>query len=607
MSRQGIRCRVARRAVLLQADDRLSLEREFDLEAHLEQCAACSSLKRNTDQVGDLLASLPSPALQGLNVEASVVAIRSALTPKTSGVDSPRPSKLKPTFALVAAAAAGIIAVFMSQSVPSQNEQTPAIASRSVGHSAPLEAIAPKTEPAQEAETIDADRMQATRLSLRNLLIESYGSPAGEIDRAAAIAFADRFEAASLDLRLSDWPVRRIVEGLLESDELETSRAAARYLGVRGDRNSHNRLLRALDKEPLARTVTLAFRDAEERGAQGLGQALALPAQRELALHSLLQLEPSLAATTIGAAIRDERSNTDTTHSSSDDLLNSLADLGVPGFETLFDLCTAELLTAQQVIELAQETPAAADWSLGALSHTPRRNFLDLRLQLAASLAREDALEPIATMLGQREQQSVAMRWLPLVPGSETVSILIEVGSHPHVSGEELLAMYRAALEADSLRFSIVAEDLLESGETASVVAFAELLVSTESPLALDAIIAMCRSQEISSDLRQELVLTIGALGDISHASALDHILTTLGPDDSHLAACCMVSLHQLKAKDELQFALADLDLRASQNIQHHLLRHDGGTRTRPAIYKIARELKPYLSERENPNWRSNL
>jgi len=634
-------CRRARRALEARSDERLGLERGFELEAHLEGCPACRGYAASLERLDEALAGLSDPPLQRLDVEASVRAVRARLEAEAiTAAAGPRATGRRP-LRLAGALAAAALVVLLGYLATREDEGGPEEGlvqeTRTEPEARPTpgprEELAP-TEP-REAEVavegrdddqpsddqpsddqhrddgttgddsmeegpIDEDRLRSTRDEVARLLLEAAGGLADDSPPERVEAFAQLFDLNSLSLRRAQWPVRRLVERLLEAPDPRVGRAAARYLGLRGDRLSRSRLEQALERPELARAATLALRDAGPGGVDGLGRALHLADERDLALASLGQTGGPEAARVLAAAAADtdlalERGA----------LLATLAGLGPAAVEPLLELGDAGHLATAELLERVGSIEGAGDRLLAGLEQRERRGRRELRLRCAAELAPLRTARWLEDRVHERELRTLVRRLLPRVPGVPAVASLLRLAEDTRLSSEDLVAMTDSALEHDAGRFAEHARVLLQGGDQAGTTRLAELLVAVDSPLRLAGLRALLPARHLPAPLDRDLVALIGAGGDAADVEPLLERFAELGEDERHLAASCLVALQSLGGQEAVERALDGVRGRTHSNILGLLRRRPAGSGTPPSLYKLARELKPFLSERAQDSWRS--
>ena len=463
----------------------------------------------------------------------------------------------------------------------------------------PLPGPASATVPA--AEPIDEQRLEATRAEVARLLLEAASEITDDSSPERLEAFAQLFDLNSLSLRREDWPVRRMVERLLEAPDATVARAAARYLGLRGDVVSRSRLELALARPEVARAATLAFRDAGADGIEGLGRALALPSERELALEALRGTSGPETAQVLAAAITDMGDDEQRTP-----LLETLTEHGADALAPLFTLGLEGALTLDELLAQLDRIEGADEWLLEGLDARERDAPRELRLRCVAVLAPGPAARWLEGQVHARDRalQNLARELVPHVPGPAAVASLVRLSDDTRLSSEDMRAMSLRALELDEGRFAHVAGEYVQAGDVARTTALAELLIAAESALVLPAVRVVAQSPELPETLACDLVTLIGEGGEAGDVESLLALFARLGAGDRQFAACCIVALHRLGGEAAVERALVDGRERSLMNILGLLRRRTAGSGTTPSLYKLARELKPYLSDRAQHAWR---
>jgi len=603
-------CRRAKRALEARSDDRLGLERGFELQEHLSLCEGCRSHARSLERLDEALDGLADPPLQRLDMEASVQSIRAELEARSAkaalSVHSGRPSRR-----LIAAVVAAILIALFSvlASRPRDAQGTPQLASK-IGPGEELargdaRLITP-TPPAPDPEPIDDERQRTVRAEIARLLAEASSGITDDSPAEQVEAFAQLFDLNSLPLRRADWPVLRTVERLLETPDLATACAAARYLGLRGDVISRSRLELALARPEVARAATLAFRDAGANGVVGLGVALEVESVRELAVEALNHTGGPEAARALATAIKATDPMLDRIGRAR--LLESLASLGTDALDPLFRLSLDGEFDLEQLIVHFAPIEGAGDWLLASMDRRERAWPRELRLRAAAVLAPKRAADFLEEHLHSRDRdlEELARELLPRIPGPVTVASLIHLSDDPRLASEDLQGMTRSALAFDELRFAEAGSKLLDNAHISGATVLAELLIAAESAMALPAVRVLHDSPELPITLTRDLVALIGAHGDTGDVDPLLTLFARLGVEDRLFAASCILALHQLGGDVAVERALSGARERTLMNTLGLLRRRTAGSGTNPSLYKLARELRPHLSTRTLNSWRSS-
>ena len=199
-------------------------------------------------------------------------------------------------------------------------------------------------------------------------------------------------------------------------------------------------------------------------------------------------------------------------------------------------------------------------------------------------------------------------RWLQLLPrvtGPATVNALLAAADDPRLDSEALVDLTREALERDSWRFVEVTagrRGVKPDGRRELVA----LLLEVEAPGAVTPLVTALEDTELPLELRIEIALHLGEHGTPEVAGALLGRFERCEASERRLAAACLIGLWRLEGEATLLAALDEAPRRTQRNLLSILRRRGRDERLTPSIYKLARELKPFLSERDSANRRSS-
>ncbi len=613
-------CRKFRNALELRSDDRLSLEGGFELDQHLADCEACRRHASSLESLDAALDALPEPPLHRLDMERSVRLIRGELEARReTALETGRSRRFRLKLAGAVAAAAAVLVALLSifSSRSQDSEQQPMVhvevpvESDSIDQQParpPGELVLQVTEGAStpdpsEADSLDPERRDAVRAETAQLLSTAFAGINKSSTRAELEASALDFEQATLHLRRADWPVLRLVDRLLEGTDTALACSAARYLGLRGDMISRSKLELALSRPELARATTLAFHDLGLKGIEGLGLALSVSTERETAIDALGRIAGPEAALALASGVTDTEDQGER-----ELLLDALVGLGADALPQLFTLGLDGEVEVGQLLVYMSRAEGAGDWLLAGLETYERSQSRELRLRCAAVAAPARTVHWLEQNIHSREHrlEEITHELLPRISGPAVVTSLLRLSEDSRLSSRDLQSMVVEALELDEQRFSEVATDLLEQADLTQATALAELMVSTGSALALPAARALHDSPALPSSLASDLVGMIADHGDTTDVEPLLALFERLGEEDRMFAASCLLALQQLAGEPAVERALAGAHERHLMNILSLLRRRTAGSRTNPSLYKIARELRPLLSDRAQHSWRTS-
>lgn len=601
-------CRKARRALRKRIDERLPIEVEFQLDAHLERCTACRAAEARALQLEEALARLPEPATERLDVEHSVQVIRARIERKGGGGRTEPAGRPWPLVRLAAAAAALILVGFLLFELSGEEDPGPTGPPENVAGGAPEEqpeGPAPREdELAAQDSAVDRERLEATREKVRALLTECSGELPEGATRDEAVAFAELFDGRTARLRRQEWPVRRIVERMLEKGDLAAARGAARYLGVRGDSRSRRQLVHSLERAEVAAASTRALGDAGAEGLEGLGAALARREVRALALEGIARVGGEEAAATLAEVLLEETAANEGLLTPSEDLLATLLELGEHAVEPLIELGERGWLSREELFRAMEGLAGIESYFDQQLAWRSRKVPTELVLAGAVRFAPDSALSWCIDELYDRRCGELATLFLPRIPGELTVDALIGLRSDARLGSAELEQMTTVALEVDGERFARQAGFLIDREQKDDATGLAELLLAANHPGTGETLTLLASPPLLDPAIRQAAVLAVGEWGAESDLPALLELFATLGTGDRYLASACLISIEALGGETACRSALAGVAARPTQNILSLLHRRKASEGKNPSIYKLARELKPILADRARDNRR---
>jgi len=260
-------CRRAKKWIEEQSEGRLGVEDALQLDAHVAECSACREHRAREQSLVDALERLPAPAIERLDLDASLRQIHARLDaePKRAPRTSLRAwQRVAAALFLIGVSAWGWSHLASRSAETDGRAGTQALAP-SVARTAPQPIEAPAVEQSTPGSLVvgvarptdlDPERLAHVREQVAEALLRSHAAHANGGDAA----FLDGLEAEIGALGLDDWPWRRIVASLVERDA-DHAAAALRYLGARGDATAVAAIAPALHDaatRPAATTALLA-------------------------------------------------------------------------------------------------------------------------------------------------------------------------------------------------------------------------------------------------------------------------------------------------------------------------------------------------------------
>ena len=619
-------CTQARRWIDRAVDGELSIDERFRLDAHVERCAACRADLAALEQLESALAGAPQPPVDSLDLERAVTAVRAgieAVGRTGDGDESPldfapaaeqsrrAPGALRPVAAVFALAATLLALTWLALRDPTVG---PAIES-GVETNAPRDDIAETTTPptkdtvgqvpptdlvgdtAGDEQAIEdvfvPERLEQVREEVAHQLAASWEGIPLFASRAEVLAGAERFENATRELT-RDWPLLRIVQGLVESEDEALAGSAIRYLGLRGDAIAGGTLRDALDRPALGAAAVVALGDLGFAGLAGLEEALARPELAGLAVDHLVTVGGREVAGILAAAVERERG------ANVRPLLSALAAVEPPPVATLLRLARDDHAPLPDVLAALRGAPGAGK-VLGELIAAGERRFEpELLLEVLAELRPAAALPWIEERAAERRTREPALACITAYRDADGLGVLVRLRANGRLRGELIVeAAADLITAAPEAAVDLARRQGEDEGRSASSALLSLLMeVEVESPESIgEALIALAFSRALSDDERLLAALAIGELGTEDCMPSLIEGMGALPAGKERLAAACLVSANALGGEDAVGAALVTVGALSTRNEERVLaLLAERQAKDQPAVtlYKVARELEPY-------------
>ena len=592
-------CRHARRDLRRRIDESLDIQRELELEAHLSECSRCRGFDRRAQTLEETLARLPEPPLAGLDVEHAVAVVRSRR--QADRGEQARKSKRTQWIRWAVPLAAGLVlwaGLDILSGGPDSTTEPGADAVASAALMAPPgeELVSAQEEltstsdgPALDpGQPIDHDRLAQVRAEVRAHLAQLGGSLPPDPTSQDLAALAEGFDLATVGLARGDWPVLRIVEGVLAEPEPLLARTAARYLGLRGSLSSVRHLRQALKRDDLARDAALALGDMGAAGLDGLAQAVDVPLARAVAIEGLVRVGSVPAAGYLSLAYERDADPV---------LLTALGAMGAEALPEVLALHVRGLLDEDLYLKTLGGIEGAGAWCVEQLE---ARGFDgEPAVVLGAS-----ALEPehtarwIEAHLHNRDYRELTRRFLPTLPGVAGVRSLIRLHSDSRLSSQDLAQATSAAQRLDGERFAVVALER-GPGTLKSREVLLELLLAAPEDAGLLALSVCAGDTELPQTERTTAALRLGESDLPDALPVLARVFSQCSSAERNLAAACLLGIDRLGGLQAVEPLLQGGPRRTYQNILALLQSSSGDEHSAPSIYKLARELRSFLSARD--------
>ncbi|MFT7484802.1 MAG: hypothetical protein ACI9F9_000646 [Candidatus Paceibacteria bacterium] len=601
-------CRHARSAILHRIDGSLKLEVGFALDQHLDTCESCQLQWERSQELEEALVQMQEPALASLDVEAAVTRIRQNAQAQPS-VNHWRRNRERVACAIAAGTLFSLATFWIKAPLQLDQEEvvlehSPATEQLQVDDPAQPEQIEPaelEVASVRPEDSLDDKLLKRARQEVRTaLLLEVSALQERTVDLAA---FASRFDESANGLRRLGWPVLRLVEHALADEDVQVASAAARYLGLRGDRSSLRHMEDALERVELAEQITLALGDAGKGGLAGLAVALARPEQRSLASELIVRMRSEQASHVLASAFATERAASSGTESGSD-LLASLVAMGDVSLPALMDLGQREVISVPDLCELLMELPGAGSMLANALnadqpSGRKSRERVQIRLRCAAIVVPDMAAQWMLAHVHERSWREFVLEQLPTLKSTALIDAIVQLDGDSRLSTQELDRLVRDSLRSNPRSFTQAIAYRVQGSSPEWQRSLAERLVAADTVAALAPALGLIHSFQLKDNLRSDLITLVGEYGSVDNLLQVQTVFENCTEDNRSLAAACLVTIERLGGPSAVSEALQGADSRSLSNLLHLLRRRQAWKRTAPSIYKLSRELRPFLRARD--------
>lgn len=571
-----IRCRVARARIESALDQELSLSARFELEEHVAACSACAAHQRRTQGLQEWLEGPGDPPPIAPDVEGAVSGVFARLERgEGEAWRPPRPSSRRPIavglLALGALAAAVLALVTMVRRfAPAEPLPGPAL---------------PNPVPLFARPEFEWDVLRV-ELEVRGALLASFGS-AG-VDEARA---NERFQAATREPARSGWPVRRFVEGLLESPEREVVLAAARYLGALGDASAAPFLERTLARADVVDAVLDVLGAMGDAAVPALERALGRPELASRVLLQLCRIGGARSAAVLERAARAAREGSDPSREA---LLDALTATGPSAVA-----CLLRLAADPQAPSASEAILARLPIVRGAGAELARRIEGerwpgDLAYRALLALRPTEALPWLEARCESHRERGAALAVLATYEGSAPLASALRLARSGRVPREEVLALLTGLFEREGERALDFTQELLARTDEAPTRAWLELLIESGHPAAARALVPLAFDARLADDDRQWAALAVGELGTQAEAQELLAALKERPDEERRLTAACLLSIHAQLGNAGVQRLFPEL---SEGSLRRVLAILDGRSGDAVLVHRVARALDGVQAE----------
>lgn len=598
-----ITCREARSRILPAIDGSLRIERVFELEEHVRGCGECRARYEEARALDAALTRLPEPPVDRIDLERAVAGVRAAIDSESAPIQRVAPRRrasrwIPIAVGGVAALAAAVLVAFLLRTRPSEvpgETRAPEVA---VEPPPPDPGIAAAPVP----EPLDPARLERARDEVRCLLAHAAELLPAPGDPSPAVELVRRFDDGARDLLRDGWPVSRLVEGNLADPDPLVARAAARYLGVRGDRLALRALETSLAHPPICVDAALALCDAGDAGLDGLAGALREPRASPIVVARLVQRRGESSARLLEGALRDAARSRDARGGSARllEAIDALARLGPVGVPAFLRMGSDATLTRAEVVDALARTEGSAEAVADLVRTRPRGIEDGLALSTIAALQPPRALPLLERRcLELRELRPQALETVALYGGRPGLEVLVRLAASGRIPRAEIETPILATLAGDRDAGRAVVLESTRAGRRGEIAVLHQILSDSPGSDGAPALVALGGSSLLPSSDRRWCVLLAGETGLAQDADAVAELFRSVRASEGEVRAACLIAIRSLAGPEglgRLEQVLESLPPRVAERVLALLAARDAGDRPASTVSRLARELENALA-----------
>jgi HEAT repeat protein len=590
-----IRCRLARRRIDEGLERELVLEARFELDEHLAACPDCAAHARRARGLQELLERPGDPPVSAAGVERATTAVLAALERGEGEPWRPRERRFSRgarVAALALACAAGSVVWLALRPGPEPVRAPAAPPTADAGGLPVAPSVAEDAPP--PAELSDEWTTASVEACVRAALLECFESNGVDETRAW-----QRFHEVTREPLRSGWPVRRFVEGLLESPDTAAALAAVRCLGSAAEPSAAPALERALARPELTANALEALGSLGEAAAPALERALSQPRLGTGALLQLCRMGGPRAAAALERAVRGAREPGPAGLPSREALLDALTSTGPAAVASLLRLADeAGVPTAGDAILARLPLVAGAG---AELARTLERERLpdDLARRALLALRPPEALPWLeARCLSQRER-GPALAVLATFEGTPPLASALRLARGGRVPRGDVLALLTELVVRDAERAEAFSDEIVERRASTDARDWLALLIESEQPAAARALVPLVLWGGLALEERQWAALALGELGTPADAERLERALARGLPADRRLLAACLLTIDAGLGPQRVAALLAGCSAAGQRRVLAALEENRENRRAGEAVrvHRVARALDGALAE----------
>jgi hypothetical protein len=600
----------ARARVLIDrvVDHAASLEDELWLDEHVRSCARCRAWQASVRRLEEALASIPEPARIPLDLDRSLAAVNQRIDAELVHARTRLVWRRRIAVACAVVLLLGAFDLLLRSFLAKDGVRNEV----AVVERAPAPPETPAPEPAAPApvvaaepappeppeEPLDPERLASARERVRELLSDCLGSLAPGASREAVLAGAQCIDDCARELTQARWPILRLTAAFTTDEDERVARAAVRYLGVRGDALSLERVKDVLRAPARGADGVRALGDAGERALPALAAALREPELEQLALQEIARQKTAAAVRVLEreAMRRAESRSARADARPIEPVLAALASQGAIAVASLVKLGESEALRPAVLAALATTEGAGA--AIAELSRgSEARGHEAVLLAAIGLLGVREALPFVEAQCGDERVRVSALACLQKLGGRDALAAVVRASQKARAGRDALVAASCGIVATAPDTAAELAQELAAVHDADGLKALLALLLADPCPQAVPALASLCTCELLPLNERERAARRAGEVGRPEQVADLARSLQSLQAGAHRVGAVLVTSIAALGGEEAAQQAIAPLAEGRGARWSRELAARSSRAGATP---QIARALKPVIQSRSS-------
>jgi len=207
----------------------------------------------------------------------------------------------------------------------------------------------------------------------------------------------------------------------------------------------------------------------------------------------------------------------------------------------------------------------------------------------------EPALPWIAERCHERAHRTTGLASLAAFDDGQALPILMQLWDEGHLDDAEVLAAVATAEERRPGQLAAHVTRLEASDQVEELGLLLRALLTGDGPWAGEALALLARSRQLGEDERVWAALAVGEIGATRQLEDLHELLRGLESERKLLASACLLSIHALGGEPAVRDALVGAGPERTTRLLDLLARRARDRNTAAPLFKLARQLEPWL------------